>query len=171
MKHIPFNIRKTNTIRWIFIIMLLGWMVLIYIKSNEPYKDQDIRPFLTDLIPQTFLNSWLPHLEFYYSGDLLTWKEPYILLEFFFRKSAHVTEYAILTALWIGTLRYTTVNKYKWLLSPILAILYAASDEWHQSFVLGRTGHAIDMAVDSIGILLVMLVWLASKWRNRKKEY
>jgi VanZ family protein len=151
--------------------MLLGWMVFIFIKSNEPYQAQDIRPLLAEWFPHASLNNWLPHLEFYYSGALLSWKEPYVLLEFFFRKSAHVTEYAILTVLWFSNIHFTRLKRLNYFISPLIVILYAASDEWHQTFIAGRTGHAIDVAVDSIGILMILFLWSIWSWsiRNRNK--
>jgi VanZ family protein len=169
MKFIRHNAKLIGIIRIALILMLAAWMSLIYLKSNEPYQAQDIRPFLADWIPQSFLDRWLPHTEFYYSGALLTWKEPYILIEFFFRKSAHVTEYAILTLLWVSTLYLTVFKKYRLIISAFMVVIYAASDEWHQSFIAGRTGHPIDVAVDSLGMLIVMLLLHGLDWRNRKK--
>jgi VanZ family protein len=165
-----YNSKKPDVIRVIFIMMLIGWMALIFIKSNEPYYTQDIRPYLTDWFPPSSLNIWLPHWEFYYSGQLLTWKEPYVMLEFIFRKSAHVIEYAVLTMLWIINLKATALKRYIFLISPVMVIVYAASDEWHQSFIIGRTGHAIDVAMDSIGMLIVIFVWLGWSWRKRNRN-
>jgi VanZ family protein len=43
----------------------------------------------------------------------------------------------------------------------IVAFLYAAGDEYHQTFVPGRGGKWTDVAIDSIGITLVCVVaWL-----------
>ncbi|QGQ97411.1 VanZ family protein [Paenibacillus psychroresistens] len=159
--------KRLSWIRAILALALVGWMALIYLKSNEPYQTQDIRPLLTEWFPAAAINYWLPHLEFNYSGQLITWKEPYAMLEFFLRKSAHVLEYALLTGLWFSNLQWTRFKYYSILLSPILAVLYAITDEWHQSFIAGRTGHAIDVAVDSIGCLIViMLIWLFRSRRN-----
>jgi VanZ family protein len=154
-------------IRVILIMMLIGWMACIFIKSNEPYQAQDIKPYLTEWFPSSSLNIWLPHLEFYYSGQFITWKEPYVMIEFFFRKSAHVIEYAVLTTLWFVNLQASKLKKYNFYISPLMVVVYAASDEWHQSFIAGRTGHAIDVAVDSIGNLIIILVWTAWSLRNR----
>lgn len=169
MNPLRYSFGKLNKRRWFWIVLLVGWMTLIYIKSNEPYQDQDIRPLLATWFSPASLQNGLPHLEFYYSGDLLTWKQPYVLLEFFFRKGAHVAEYAVLTMLWFKTLHFSIFGKYRIIISPVMAILYAVSDEWHQSYIIGRTGHAIDVAVDSIGVLLIVLLWLRWSWRNRKK--
>jgi VanZ family protein len=160
---------RVLVIRVIMVLALVGWMALIYMKSNEPYQTQDIRPYLTEWFPAAMINYWLPHLEFHYSGQLITWKEPYMMLEFFFRKSAHIAEYGVLTALWFSNLQLTRFKKISFLLSPVLVVLYAISDEWHQTFIAGRTGHAIDVAVDSIGCLIVILVWLFWSRRNRNR--
>ena len=49
----------------------------------------------------------------------------------------------------------------------LLATLYAASDEIHQSFVTGRYARLQDGAADLVGILLV--VALLHLWQRRKK--
>ena len=38
-----------------------------------------------------------------------------------------------------------------------VALAYAVSDEWHQSFVPGRTATPVDVAIDGIGIGLAAL--------------
>lgn len=79
------------------------------------------------------------------------------------KKSAHILEYAILYFL-----LFRAVNKfnlkskkkeiYNWLLPLVFCLLYAASDEFHQSFVPGRTSLARDVGFDFLGMLLVL--WL-----------
>ena len=49
----------------------------------------------------------------------------------------------------------------KWKLIWLLAILYAASDEFHQSFVAGRGATLMDVGIDSIGAGLGL--WWAKK--------
>jgi VanZ family protein len=76
------------------------------------------------------------------------------------RKSAHLTEYAILAALlWRATGRYGP--------ALVLAVAYAGSDELHQTFVRGRHGSPVDVGVDTIG----MLVGLgAVRWRQSRRR-
>jgi len=71
------------------------------------------------------------------------------------RKLAHMTEYAILFCLFYRSLKKTTAfpQKRSLLLALILTILYAATDEYHQTFVLGRAGRVIDVGIDSLGAL------------------
>jgi len=50
--------------------------------------------------------------------------------------------------------------------SAIIAMLYAFSDEYHQTFVFGREGKLKDVGIDSIGILLSGLMWY---YKNKLK--
>ena len=69
------------------------------------------------------------------------------------RKLAHMAEYGVLWFLWWRALDYGT---------PVPAIgitlLWAASDEFHQSFVDGRHGTPWDVAIDAVGVGLAVLV-------------
>lgn len=95
---------------------------------------------------------------------------------YFVRKGAHVTEYAVLffLSLWCCVSRMDNddetepieISKVQRFLSkctlPILfSILYACSDEWHQSFVPGRSSLVSDVFIDSAGIIIAAgLSWL-----------
>jgi len=68
------------------------------------------------------------------------------------RKLAHVTEYAVLGALLV---RATGRG---WL-AFALGTLYAASDEIHQTFVPGRMGSPVDVAIDAIGVACGVVLW------------
>jgi VanZ family protein len=79
------------------------------------------------------------------------------------RKGAHVFIFAVLTGLLIRAIRQT------WRSLPInrvtqgaglISVLYAVSDEIHQSFVPGRSGSVVDVAIDAVGVALCMAVWL-----------
>jgi VanZ family protein len=152
---------------WLFFFLSILWMVLIYVKSAETYAEQDVRPLLASCISEETLHAILPDIEFTYDGDLVSYREPYRMLEFFIRKGGHVTEYLILTLFLLGTFHATSLHPSTQLLFPgLLSLLYAASDEWHQTFVPMRTGHAIDVAVDLIGVLCAMLLVWSVRRRN-----
>jgi VanZ family protein len=72
------------------------------------------------------------------------------------RKLAHAAEFAILGALLVRALR-----RPGWAVA--LGIAYAVSDELHQSFVPGRQGSALDVALDSVGVV-VGTVLAARRW-------
>jgi VanZ family protein len=40
----------------------------------------------------------------------------------------------------------------------VVSVLYAASDEYHQTFVPGRNGTPVDVGVDAVGALVALLV-------------
>jgi VanZ family protein len=83
--------------------------------------------------------------------------------DFTFKKVAHVTVYAILTALLFRALRLHITHKGPALVTAMLvAILYAFSDEWHQTFVPGREGTVNDVGIDAIGTI-GMSMWLRIK--------
>jgi VanZ family protein len=47
-------------------------------------------------------------------------------------------------------------------------VLYAASDELHQTFVSGRHGSPLDVAIDAFGIGAAVLAWaLTARRRGR----
>ena len=68
------------------------------------------------------------------------------------RKLAHTAEYAVLGALLVRAVHRPRV-------AFVLGVLYAASDELHQTFVPGRHGSLVDVAIDSVGIAVGIVVW------------
>ena len=88
-----------------------------------------------------------------------------------FRKVAHMVEYDVLAALlWraLGRSRPFSIAAL-FVLSFSLSVLYAASDEWHQSFVPGRQATVYDVMSDAAGAALGLLVfWFLARWRSRR---
>jgi VanZ family protein len=83
--------------------------------------------------------------------------------DFTFKKLAHATEYGILTALVFNAVRIHIRYKGRALRTAVLiAILYAVSDEWHQTFVPGREGTLRDVAIDAVSAVGVS-IWLRSR--------
>ena len=125
------------------------------------------------------LKSWLPvvlwmMLMFAASTDLLSsehtsrylvpflrWLKPDISaatiaqIHFLIRKSAHVTEYAILTVLLWRAFRFHRRDaRNVWPQGAIalaVAIIFAATDEYHQAYVPTRGSSASDVMIDSCG--------------------
>jgi VanZ family protein len=82
--------------------------------------------------------------------------------DYVLRKGAHMTEYAILALLLVRA-----TGSYVWALS--LTVAYAASDEFHQTFVRGRHGSPIDVGIDAAGAL-IGLALIRSKLRAWSTE-
>jgi len=67
------------------------------------------------------------------------------------RKVVHFGEYALLCFLWWRALRTQMPVARAALLAFAISSVYAATDEWHQSFVEGRHGTPVDWAIDTAG--------------------
>lgn len=77
-------------------------------------------------------------------------------LDLVLRKLAHMAEYAALTLLWAWALRPSV--RHCVAVAALIALVYAASDEFHQSFVPGRTGSPIDVVIDAAGIIVAAML-------------
>lgn len=75
--------------------------------------------------------------------------------DFILRKMAHITEYFIFTFFLYNAFKNTfNLNALLLFVYPaVIAVLYAASDEYHQLFVSGRVGSPKDVLIDTIGVL------------------
>jgi VanZ family protein len=80
------------------------------------------------------------------------------LLVLLLRKATHFSEYFLLTGVWWWALSTRLDSRQAVLPALAIAVLYAISDEWHQSFVDGRVGTWRDVLIDSAGALTA--TWL-----------
>ena len=79
------------------------------------------------------------------------------------RKLAHITIYAVL---WLTLARATDWRR-PWAATAV-ALLYAASDELHQTHVHGRHGTPVDVGIDAVGLALAATAYaLAARRRGR----
>lgn len=106
-------------------------------------------------------------------------RESYSSMTFFIRKIAHFTLYFILGLFSSATILSFSTKHHRslfasWLTAWSFCIFYAATDEFHQLFVPGRTGMLLDIGIDSLGALLSSLLLLfliqRSIHRNQKLE-
>ena len=82
-------------------------------------------------------------------------------LDLVLRKTAHMTEYALLWFLLWRAFGYERAG-----LAAAIAIAYACTDEFHQTFVDGRHGTPVDVLIDSTGVALANLA--AHRLRRRR---
>lgn len=106
---------------------------------------------------------WLPLVTwmlviFFFSNRPTGTASAFDPLDFVIKKTAHLTEYAFLTILLFRAIYQAWNYKFKleflenW--SIVFCFLYAVSDEWHQSFIGGRTATIRDILIDFIGIMI-----------------
>jgi VanZ family protein len=125
-----------------------------------------------------FLGCWLPPLAwmgliFFLSAqpDLPHAPEPWF--DMLLKKGGHALAFGILAGLYLRALRgHFSVMVTVRLVSAGLAILYGASDEYHQTFVPGRKGRLFDVGVDAAGVCGAMLLdwWLERRRWLRSAE-
>lgn len=96
-------------------------------------------------------------------GPVLRWLFPGIqeaaiaTVQLVVRKGWHVTEYAILALLVARAIRHQSPSltpARQTVLGLLLAVAYAISDEFHQSFHPSRQGSPWDVLIDSAGALV-----------------
>ena len=82
-----------------------------------------------------------------------------VSIDFFVRKLAHFTIYAVLGFLVRNLLIYAHTNR-KIIFSVIVCAIYSITDEVHQIFVPGRAGRVYDVAIDTFGATTGVLMFV-----------
>lgn len=121
------------------------WMASIFATSSTVIHRSAFVPAMQRLAPTKGMQQGLPS---FWDG---TW--------IFFVKGWHFTEYAILAFLLHRAIRNP------WAVIGI-AVAFAASDEFHQTFVADRGGLASDVVIDSCGALLATGIVLLLRRRG-----
>ena len=121
----------------IHIILLILWLTLIFVFSNETGKESTKT---SDL----FTIKIVEKDSTYYRGFTKV-----------VRKIAHLSEFAILTFL-----IYLVINDYpfrnKYIITLLLSLLVSTLDEIHQLFIPLRSGTFIDVSIDWLAILITI---------------
>lgn len=121
------------------LILVIIWMIIIFIMSSfNSTESSNQSNFIVDIIANIF------HIT-----NINT-------LSIIIRKLAHYTEYLILGILVINLNNNKSKSIY---LSIIICLLYAISDEFHQSFVPGRSCQILDIAIDFLGSLTGIFIY------------
>ena len=138
---------KARAIKILWLILAVLWMGLIFRFSGQRAQ---VSSELSGSISYRMAVRAEEWFSFGWEEDALlqytkAWEHP-------LRKIAHMTEYAILAVLFLGNFfQYPSTYKRKYLLAWICAAGYAATDEFHQLFVEGRSGQVSDVCIDSAG--------------------
>ncbi|MCI8719122.1 MAG: VanZ family protein [Lachnospiraceae bacterium] len=155
------NINTNRSKKIILWILIIFWMLLIFIFSSQNSEDSSnlsrgfLRNFILWFLPENIDENTVDFLE-------------HIL-----RKCAHMTEYAVLGILISIQLRLYHVFEAEWKkiwAAIFLVMLYAATDEFHQLFVGGRSGQVTDVLIDTCGGMAgAFIIYLIYKLKNLRK--
>ena len=80
------------------------------------------------------------------------------------RKLIHAASYALLCFLWWRALATSTTPGRALAAAAAISVAYAATDEFHQTFIEGRHGTPVDVLIDTVGIATTCL------WVRRREE-
>ena len=131
-----------------FWLPVLLWMALIFSASSDSHSYQHSSRFFEPFLHWLFPNMSSDHIE---------------AIHHFIRKCGHLMEYAVLALLLWRALHLSKNNLPDWSWPKVggtllIVFLYAASDEFHQSFVPTRTARVSDLFIDTAGGTLGLLV-------------
>lgn len=139
-------------------LLVLVWMAIIFFLSSQQAADSNqlstgITKIIVDLISGVFPGltpqiEWLNHIV---------------------RKNAHFIAYFILGLLQINALYANGLRgKKSFIIALAICFLYAASDEFHQTFVPGRSGELRDVFIDTAGALSAIVIYTSARIKLRK---
>ena len=123
----------------------LLWMATIAWFSTAQFSAENTGSIVTPLFRWLFPQASEPQLA---------------LLHAITRKTAHITEYAVLCTLWFVALtreRGLTRPRAAWI-ALLVAVGWACLDELHQATVPSRTSSPIDVAFDGFGALVAAMI-------------
>lgn len=88
--------------------------------------------------------------------------------QYYIRKTAHFTEYLVL-AVTVAFPLYVYGIRGIWLviLAGSFCVAFAGLDEYHQSFVAGRSPQKKDVLIDSCGVLIGVIITRIVGWTGR----
>lgn len=86
------------------------------------------------------------------------------LWDLILRKLAHMGVFGLLTLLWWRALAPHVDHPLP--VAALITLVYAATDEFHQTFVEGRSGSPVDVGIDAIGIGLAVLLLRSGRIRR-----
>ena len=158
--------------RYLFWILALAIMVMIFIFSSQ---DADTSTKVSGGTIEVFARIFIPGFENMPQIDKDTLIEN---MQHFVRKTAHFTAYMGIGIMIAAAMRtYDIKLRYKLIIPAAIGLIYAASDELHQSFTPGRSPQVSDVLLDFCGVLtgiglitLICLIYIHIKKRRKKNN-
>lgn len=152
MKNEKNKVKIDIIIKIISFILLVAWMILVFWFSSQVGDESSSTSGNTIRRIVTFFNS---DISSYDLENIVNTFQPIT------RKIAHLTLYTM-----GGFLIYNFIYRFRFnknkkiVLSLIIGVLYAMTDEIHQYFVPGRSSKVFDVLIDSTGIILGIIIFI-----------
>jgi VanZ family protein len=90
--------------------------------------------------------------------------------DFLVKKGGHAIGYAMLGLSYFYALPRRLNAGYRWALALMMAVLFALSDEFHQSFVQGRTSSLRDVMIDGTSAAITVALAAIYSSNSRSKS-
>ena len=141
------------------LLLVIGVMVMIFCFSAQTGKESGA---MSGKITTWVLKLVIPDFEEFSQDQQDTIR---YAVGFMIRKLAHFSEYALLgfaLMLHIAQIQKRITVRVPWLWSWLIGTAYAASDEFHQSFVAERGPSVMDVLIDSAGAIcgILLILWI-----------
>ena len=145
---------KINLLRIVLLILLFGTFYIIFgFSSQNGEESGGISSRVNEFKLEK--NNTYKNIEENRQDEIFERTEKII------RKIAHFSIYALVGFLLMGLVStFKLKEKNRILISLILGVLYATSDEIHQLFSPGRSAQITDVYIDTLGILVGIFVIL-----------
>lgn len=160
--------KKKNLIITFLLLFVLLWMGTIFYLSSMNTNESNGRSkvIVSDIVE---IVGKITHREY-------TLKEKEALVEKFnkpIRKCAHASVYFVLSILVLNFLLALHSNLEKkyvlvFFMTIFICFLFALTDEYHQTFVYGRTGQFSDVLIDTSGALIATSIFTIL-YKKKKK--
>ncbi len=147
---IRYNLRVRAIFKYWLPVLL--WMALIFLMSTDLFSSANT------------LSVIKPVIQFFRPGIS---SARLVTIHSIIRKCAHVVEYFIFGMLLFWAFCRGSKEKGSWQwagLSLIVIIIYAAGDEFHQSFISSRTASPVDVGIDTMAGMLALI--LSITWHS-----
>ena len=153
----------------ILLILVIVWMGVIFYMSNmdgntSGKESSDIVTFIIDKYDK-LTHATNETINYHKTEEFMN------KANFIFRKICHFSEYLILSVLVCSFL--ISIKRRNILLcctySLLFSFLYAIMDEYHQTFINGRSGQAVDVLIDSLGVAVGCIITLLMINIRKKK--
>ena len=139
-----------------YYLPVIFWMGFIFWMSTETFSSPNTFSFVETALRFLFLKISSREVD---------------LIHAMIRKSGHVMEYFILGLLLFRAFRGGSTGSWNWrwsFFAVMLVALWAAGDEFHQSFVSTRTASVVDVVLDTAGGVLAQFAIIF--WHRYRKK-
>lgn len=145
-----------NKRKIIFIILIICWLgVIFYFSSMDTYESNGDSKEVVSVALDKAIDISNNNISDNKKEDIVN------ILNLPIRKLAHFSLYFVLSILVMSFL--VSSNKFNLrniiLISIIFCFIYACSDEYHQTFINGRTGQFSDVIIDTIGASIGSIIY------------